>query len=611
MEDIIKLLPEIIANQIAAGEVVQRPASVVKELLENAVDAGASKIQLLVKDAGKTWIQVIDNGCGMSDTDARMSFERHATSKIRTPDDLFHIRTMGFRGEALASVAAVAQIEMRTRKEENKIGTNILIEGGTFVSQEAASCAAGTSITIKNLFFNVPARRNFLKSNTAETRHIVDEFQRVALSHPHIAFTFHLNGAELFHLKEGNLRQRVVAIFGNPYNERLVPIEENTTVLRIYGFIGKPDTAKKLRGEQYIFVNNRFIKSHYLHHAIVTAYDDLIPSDAHPLYTLFLEIDPTRIDVNVHPTKQEIKFDDEKIVYTFVHTAVKHSLGKYSVAPTLDFEQETAFSNMNESLQQQQNPILVNSDNEKLASANQSPVKPSSTDSAYWKNLYEEVKQNRQSVYTIPSKWEQQEDRALFDQKESIDNSPIAFQIHSRYILSQIKSGYILADQQATHERVLYDKYLKCLCRQGSNTQQQLFPVQITLNKSDALLLETLLPELKQLGFDIHPFGGRTYVLHGAPSEVISGQETDLLEQILDNFKQSEQELKHNKAESLAQAMAKANCIKPGKALSEKECRYLLDELFACENPYYAPDGRPTFITYSLKDLEKQFNTKP
>ncbi len=605
MEDIIKLLPDVIANQIAAGEVVQRPASVVKELLENAIDAGATKIQLIVKDAGKTWIQVIDNGCGMSDTDARMSFERHATSKIRTADDLFHIRTMGFRGEALASIAAVAQVEMRSKQEEKKVGTQLIIEGGAFVSQEAISAITGTSITVKNLFYNVPARRNFLKSNTSETRHIIDEFQRVAMAHPQIAFTFHHNGAELFHLKEGNLRQRIVAVFGNPYNERLVPIEENTTVLKIYGFIGKPDTAKKLRGEQFIFVNNRFIKSHYLHHAIVTAYDEMIPSDAHPLYTLFLDIDPSRIDVNVHPTKQEIKFDDEKIIYTFVHTAVKHSLGKYSVAPTLDFDQETAFSKMSRAMPSQQREVEISQ------VANNAITAPGTTPSgsSYWKNLYEEVKQNRQSVYTIPSRWEQ-EDRALFNQEEQTEEIPIAFQIHNRYILSQIKSGYIIADQQAAHERVLFEKYLKYLSGQKNSTQQQLFPVQITLTTSDALMLEDVMTELKQLGFDIHPFGGSTYVIHGTPPEVLSGQESEALEKILDAYKQNGQQLKHNKRESIAQAFAKVNSIKHGKSLGEKECRHLLDELFACDNPYYTPEGNQTFITYSLKDLEKQFSGK-
>lgn len=604
MEDIIKLLPDVIANQIAAGEVVQRPASAIKELLENAVDAGATKIQLIVKDAGKTWIQVIDNGCGMSDTDARMSFERHATSKIRTPEDLFHIRTMGFRGEALASIAAVAQVELRTRRAENKVGTQIIIEGGDIISQEPVSAPEGTSITVKNLFYNVPARRNFLKSNTAETRHIIDEFQRIALAHPHIAFTFHHNGAELFHLKEGNLRQRVVAVFGNPYNERLVPIEENTTVLKIYGFIGKPETAKKLRGEQFIFVNNRYIKSHYLHHAIVTAYDEMISSDAHPLYTLFLEIDPARIDVNVHPTKHEIKFEDEKIVYTFVHTAVKHSLGKYSVAPTLDFDQETAFSRMNVHLEQNRQPSAT------IQSATDTAVAAhhgSSTE--YWKSLYEEVKQNRQSVYTIPSRWEQEE-RELFKKEEENEALPVAFQIHNQYILSQIKSGYIIADQQAVHERVLYEQYLNYLSGQKINSQQQLFPVQITVSNADALLLNELLDDFKLLGFDIHPFGGTTYVIHSAPPEVLSGQERAVLEEILDHFKQSGQDLKHNKREALAKSMAKLNSIKRGKALSEKECRHLLDELFACENPYYTPDGKPTFITYSLKDLEQQFNGK-
>lgn len=607
MEDIVKLLPDIIANQIAAGEVVQRPSSVVKELMENAVDAGANRVQLIVKDAGKTWIQVIDNGCGMTDTDARMSFERHATSKIRKPEDLYHIRTMGFRGEALASIAAVSQVEMRTRMELNKVGTQLIIEAGIFISQDPTAANPGTSITVKNLFYNVPARRNFLKSNAAETRHIIDEFQRVALAHPNISFTFHHNGAELFHLKEGNLRQRVVAMFGHPYNERLVPIEEKTTVLTIYGFIGKPETAKKMRGEQFLFVNNRFIKSHYLHHAIVTAYDEMIPSDAHPLYTIFLDIDPARIDVNVHPTKQEIKFDDEKIIYTFVHTAVKHSLGKYSVSPTLDFDQETAFSNMNQALQAA--PKTISS--ETLAPSSYTDARlpdKSSASPTYWKSLYEEAKQNKTTVYTIPSKWEQ-EDRVLFNQEEQHQDGQIAFQIHNQYILSQIKSGYIIADQQAAHERVLFDQYLKYLSGQKISTQQQLFPVQITLNQSDALLLADVMDELKQLGFDIHPFGGTTYVIHGAPSEVLTGQEQEALEKILDAYKQS-QELKHNRREAVARAFAKLNCIKHGKSLSEKECRFLLDELFACENPYYTPDGSPTFITYSIRDLEKQFSGK-
>jgi DNA mismatch repair protein MutL len=385
-----------------------------------------------------------------------------------------------------------------------------------------------------------------------------------------------------------------------------VPIEENTSVLKIFGFIGKPDTAKKMRGEQFIFVNNRFIKSHYLHHAIVTAYDEMIASDAHPLYILFLEIDPARIDVNVHPTKHEIKFEDEKIVYTFVHTAVKHSLGKYSVAPTLDFDQETAFSRMNTHIAAS-SPAATHT--KQAIESEALPAGSKSSSSDYWRSLYEEVKQNRQAVYTIPSKWEH-EDRVLFKQEEGQDTPPVAFQIHNRYILSQIKSGYIIADQQAVHERVLYEQYIKYLSGQKINTQQQLFPVQITLSNTDALLLNELLDDLKLLGFDIHPFGGTTYVIHSAPPEVLSGQECFVLEEILDHYKQSGQELKHSKREQLARSVAKLNSIKRGKTLSEKECRHLLDELFACDNPYYTPEGKPTFITYSLKDLEQQFNGK-
>ena len=344
MADIIQLLPDAIANQIAAGEVIQRPASVVKELLENAVDAGATEIKLIVKEAGKTLIQVIDNGCGMSETDARMSFERHATSKIRGSEDLFAIRTMGFRGEAMASIAAVAQVEMRTRQHDQDLGNKLVIEASEVKVQEPCQCVAGTTLSVKNLFYNVPARRNFLKSNAAEMRHIVEEFQRIALANPELFFSLHHNGNQVFHLQPGNLRQRIVAVFGAGTNKKLVPVEEDTDVLKLHGFVGKPEFAKKTRGEQYFFVNDRFIKSPYLNHAVMTAYEDLLPKEVYPLYIIFIDIDPARIDINVHPTKQEIKFDDERLVYNYLKVSVRHALGQFSITPSMDFDQETAFS---------------------------------------------------------------------------------------------------------------------------------------------------------------------------------------------------------------------------------------------------------------------------
>lgn len=629
MSDIIKLLPDAIANQIAAGEVVQRPASAVKELMENSIDAGATLIQLIVKDAGKTWIQVVDNGCGMSETDARMSFERHATSKIRSADDLFAIRTMGFRGEALASVAAVAQVELKTRQIQDETGTCITIHGSEVMSQEPVQMQTGTSIIIKNLFYNVPARRAFLKSNTVEMRHVVDEFQRIALAYPHLNFTLHHNGVEIFHLKDGSLRQRIVALLGTQYNERLVPVEENTSVLKIYGFIGKPEAARKLRGDQFLFVNNRFIKSPYLHHGISSAYDNLIPTDTHPLYVLFMDIDPARIDVNVHPTKQEIKFEDERIVYTFVSTAAKHALGKYSVTPTLDFDRETSFDHYGAASQ------FAQVETEAQANANNAAYKPNWTPDFVSKQDHTHVNIPTQhfdvyaapglterlggtpqnfnpATYTIPSRGlDELPTPTLNNESDHSDkNASPVFQLHNRYIVSQIKSGFILVDQQAAHERILYDRYMKNLNGQPGHTQHQLFPQTMNVAQADVEVVNELLPELRMLGFDLQPFGGNAFVLHGAPSEVPQGEEIEVIEKMLDDFKQSQQSLKLETGETIARSMAKVNAIKPTKPLTEKESRALLDQLFASASPFYTPDGRHTFVTYNLRELEKQFSRK-
>lgn len=621
MSDIITLLPDSIANQIAAGEVIQRPASAVKEMLENSIDADATEIKLIIRDAGKSLIQVIDNGKGMSDTDSRMSFERHATSKIKNIDDLFRIRTMGFRGEALASIAAVAQVELRTRLKGDEVGTEILIEGSEVLKQETISCAEGTSLSVKNLFYNVPARRNFLKSNPVETRHIIDEFTRVALANPHIHFSLHHNGVEVFHLKQGNLRQRIVGLFGHNYNERLVPIEEKTSVTNIIGFIGKPDAAKKTRGEQFLFVNNRFIRSSYLNHAITSAFDEILPDNSFPFYVLFLDIDPARIDINVHPTKQEIKFEDERIIYAFIHSSTKRALGKYSVTPSLDFNNESSFDRM-ESFSRPKNEPVVEPN--PIVDADYSPFKKendarSLSNLKSWKNLYSDSRKGedvallpdaendfRQTTFVIPSRWETApEEQTLINSEEEKTSAPV--QLHDKYILSNIKSGFILADQQAVHERILYEKYLKQLNENAAPSQQQLFPQTLRLNAPDFEIAKEIIADIRMLGFDVQEFGNTDLVIHGTPSDLVNKDASKILEEIIEGYKQNMQSPKLDKREELAFQMARQASIKNGTRLSEREMNNLLDELFGCENPSFTASGRPTFITYHLRDIEKLF----
>lgn len=600
MADLIHLLPDTIANQIAAGEVIQRPASAVKELLENAVDAGADEIRLIVKDAGKTLIQVIDNGSGMSHTDARMCFEKHATSKIKSADDLFNIRTMGFRGEALASIAAIAQVELKTRLHTEELGTQIILEGFELKSQEPCQTAAGTSVAVKNLFFNVPARRNFLKSNTVELRHIMDEFERIALANPQIFFSMFHNGVEIFHLKKANLRQRIIHLFGNNYNEKLVPVEEKTSVTNVHGFIGKPENAKRTKGEQFFFVNNRFIKSHYLHHAIKTAYDALLPENSYPLYVIFIDIDPRRIDVNVHPTKQEIKFEDERIIYTFMHAAVKHALAQYSITPTLDFELDANFAHL---------PAFTR------------PMKSQGAEPVF-KTMQSKINDHTGagqftdaiSTTTFDEKFETREqDDMQTGQSLPFDTGEYklqAFQVHNHFIIAQIKSGFVVVDQQAAHERILFEKYLAQLSDKKHSTQQQLFPTTIHTSSSDAAILNALLSDINYLGFDVQPFGKDTFVIHGIPPELSGVNEKQLIESLLEQFRQNAGELKLDKHLALARCMAKNNCIKSGKALTHIEIKSLIDELFACKEPHLSADGNHTFITFGLDYLVKQFLKK-
>jgi len=616
MSDIIQLLPDAVANQIAAGEVVQRPASAVKELVENAIDAGADKIQLILKDAGKALIHVIDNGCGMSLTDARMSFERHATSKIKKAEDLFAIRTMGFRGEAMASIAAIAQVELKTRRYEDELGTCILIEGSEVLSQEACSANSGTSISIKNLFYNTPARRNFLKSNPVEMRHIIDEFQRVALANPQIFFTMHHDGQEVYHLPASQLKQRIVHLFGNNYNQRLVPVEEDTTIINLHGFVGKPEFARKTRGEQFFFVNNRFIKDAYLNHAVFTAYQELLPDECYPMYVLFIEIDPSKIDINVHPTKTEIKYQDEKSIYAIIRSAVKRSLGRYNITPSLDFDQENSIEHLitPKPFEEIVAPtIAFNPDFNPFA-----PEKKPNREIPFLRNTGEyrdsPIPQNWDTLYEISKREPSIQHKMHEEANIEVDEQEITksserqlFQIHNRFILSQIKSGFMLISQQAAHERVLYERFLQQLQSHSGVSQQSLFPQSVTLNSSDFELLKELLPDVRALGFDIREFGKNTVVVEGIPADLNNVGEEQLLEQLLEGFKNNLAILKLDKRDNLARSLARNAAIKSGTKMSLEEMNLLIDQLFACQMPNLALNGKPVISTFTLTELIERF----
>lgn len=616
MSDIIQLLPESVANQIAAGEVVQRPASAVKELMENAIDAGANKIQLILKDAGKALIQVIDNGCGMSVTDARMCFERHATSKVRKAEDLFAIRTMGFRGEAMASIAAIAQVEMRTRRHEDELGTLIEIEGATVTKQEPVATPEGTSICIKNLFFNTPARRNFLKSNPAEMRHIIDEFQRVSLANPAIAFSLHHDGLEIFRLPSSPLKQRIVHLFGNNYNERLIPVEEDTTIINLKGFIGKPQFAKKTRGEQFFFVNNRFIKDAYLNHAVNKAYEELLAEDNFPLYVLFIDIDPAKIDVNVHPTKTEIKYLDEKSIYAIIHSAVKRSLGRFNISPTIDFDQESAFSGMisPKSLDEIVPPSISFNPDFNPFSEEKVPERSSSGFRTTEARVPQQSTKNWGSLYEIAAHQPEEQVKMELPGNGPDDKyAPIQkqlMQLHNKYIISQIKSGLMLIDQQAAHERILYERFSLHLEDRKGASQQSLFPQTVTLSPNDFELAKSLLDDIKSLGFEVREFGKNTLVIEGIPVDLGSNQinETQLFEHLIEGFKNSQQELKLDKRDALARSMARNSSIKSGVVLGQEEMNMLIEQLFACKAPNFSISGKPVIQTMSLTELDKKFD---
>jgi len=616
MPDIIQLLPDAVANQIAAGEVVQRPASAVKELVENALDAGADKIQLILKEAGKSLIQVIDNGCGMSLTDARMSFERHATSKIRKAEDLFAIRTMGFRGEALASIAAIAQVELKTRRHEDELGTCIFIEGSEVLSQEACSANTGTSISVKNLFYNTPARRNFLKSNPVEMRHIIDEFHRVALSHPLVFFTLHHDGQEVYHLPAATLKQRIIHLFGREYNERLVPVEEDTSVIKLRGFVGKPEYARKTRGEQFFFVNNRFIKDAYLNHAVLMAFKELLPEDTYPLYVLFIEIDPAKIDINVHPTKTEIKYQDEQTIYAIIRSAVKRSLGRYNITPSLDFDKDSGIEHLVtlKPLEEIVAPTITFNPDFNPFNADKKVEReiPFLRNSGEYRSS--PIPQNWDTLYAI-SKKESTSQQEIHEEKSiSVDEQDISkpserqlFQVHNRFILSQIKSGFMVINQQAAHERILYERFLQQLQNHSGVSQQSLFPQSVTLNSSDFELLKELLPDIRALGFDIREFGKNTVVVDGIPADLNNVGEHELLEQLLEGYKNNQAILKLDKRDNLARSLARNAATKSGTKMSLEEMNLLIDQLFACQMPNLALNGKLVITTFTLNELLERF----
>jgi len=607
MSSAIQLLPDHVANQIAAGEVVQRPASVVKELLENAIDAKSTDIKLIVKDGGKSLVQVIDNGIGMSVTDARLCFERHATSKIRVAEDLFNLHTKGFRGEALASIAAIAHVELKTKQEQEELGTHLVIEGSKIVSQEATVIPKGTSFSVKNLFFNIPARRNFLKSDSVEMRHIVDEFHRVAMAHPSISFSLFSNGSELFNLPASNLRQRIVNIFGGKTNEKLVPVNENTEIVNITGFVGKPEFGKKNRGEQFFFVNDRFIKNGYLHHSIMNAYEGLLKEGTQPSYFIYLDVPAHTLDINIHPTKTEVKFDDEQSLYAILRSTIKHSLGQFNIAPVLDFERDATLDvPYNFKDKETEPPVIeVRSDFNPFKEETKKPIPYRKERPTNWESLYVGIKEE---VSTGQTGLEQKQITSLFQSEDKQEeNSVKTYQIHRKYIVSQIKSGVVIVHQQRAHERVLYEEFLKNITLSQSLSQKLLFPLELNYSQYETTLLRELRPTLEQIGFEFDKIEKDKTTLLGLPISVTEKDAKQVLEQLIFDFKEGIPENGFSQNDSIAKSVAKSLAVKTGTLLTEKEQSNIVDALFACKEPDVSPFGKATFVTMNLEELDRKF----
>lgn len=608
MADIIKLLPDSIANQIAAGEVIQRPASVVKELLENSVDAGAKHIQLIVKDSGKTLIQVVDDGKGMTETDARMSLERHATSKIRSAEDLFHLSTMGFRGEALASIAAVAQFDIKTRAIGTDIGTHLVVEASTVKEQEICATPVGTTMAIKNLFFNLPARRKFLKSDPVELRHIIDEFERVALVNDHVEFKLYHNDQELFFLPIGTKRQRIINVLGKSYNEKLVPVDESTDIVNISGFVGKPESAKKGRGEQFLFVNNRYFKSGYFHSAIQNAFEGLIPSGFHPSYFIYLEVDPESIDVNIHPTKTEIKFEQEKAIYAFLRSAVKRSLGQYHVAPSLDFDLETAFDvvPLRKDQEVKMPTIEVDPEYNPFESTERKP-RQSNSDWASGQRFQKPMTQNWESLYENLNTMATPDEQIQKLELSGSDDQTKVRQIGLRYILVQSEDGIFLLHQYRAHARILLEDFETSLSEHPQGSQQELFPSTIDLSPQDAALMASVMPTLDKIGFQIELFGQHSFIIRGIPSACIELNIEDTLLGFINDLKANKPADEAQMRDRIVRSMAQQTAIKSGRTLKAQEMLAMFRNLMRCKQPQYDLNGKPTFVLLNSGTLDKLF----
>ncbi|MCT4614431.1 MAG: DNA mismatch repair endonuclease MutL [Marinifilaceae bacterium] len=664
MSDIINILPDNVANQIAAGEVVQRPASVVKELVENAIDAGATSVTINLTDSGKTLIQIIDNGCGMSQTDARIAFERHATSKIKNANDLFAIRSMGFRGEALASIAAIAHVELKTKQVEEELGNQIIINGGEFVSQKSIACASGSNFLVKDLFFNVPARRKFLKANSTELRNIITEFHRFALSNPDIAFKLINNDAEIFNLPATNQRQRIINIFGKSMNNRLVSIDTKTSIVNISGFIGKPKNAKRTTNEQFFFVNKRFMRHPYFYKAVLLGYEKILSPDTLPPFFINFEVDPNIIDINIHPTKTEIKFEDEQSVFQIIQAAVRESLGKFNIVPSIDFDEDNSLEipsaktdeddieapsiEINTSFnpfdsKSDYNPFEMekafnpfesqpkmndNSFYEEFKPKEQAKSSNTSKQSSFsspkvdkdWQKLYEENDTQPKTEHHAASRlnFEQESNQNLENNESSEEkenNEPVSdqsnsrnlFQLKNKYILTQVKSGLMLVDQRKAHERILFEKFLKSLENRKAVIQKLIFPQTIDLNPIDFHVLESIVPQLEDIGFELERFGTNTYSINGYPADINSSNPKDLLEKLLANYQDHKSDLNTDINTILAKSMAKASAINYGKKLSAEEMGVLIDELFACKTPNFAPDGKSIISVMDMNEIEKRF----
>lgn len=632
--DIINLLPDSIANQIAAGEVVQRPSSVIKELLENSIDAGGNAIDVIIRDAGRTLIQIIDDGSGMSETDARMSFERHATSKIKTSDDLFKIKTMGFRGEALASIAAVSQVEIKTRRHTDEMGTMLRIDGSELKTQEPVATAPGTNFQVKNLFFNVPARRNFLKTNSVEMRHILDEFQRIAISHPEVGFTLKHNDSDVFNLPPTKLARRIVDIFGKNYRNQLTACQEETSYIIVNGYIGKPEFARKTRGEQYFFVNNRYIKSSYLHHAVITAFEGTIPEGAHPFYVLFLEIDPAHIDINIHPTKTEIKFDDERSVYAIVMAAVKKAVGVHHLAPIIDFNSNVNFlSQARVNMENDMQPIQQNWNNmpdEPVTVTRQSsinhgiPQQPRLTDlnKLYSQDhdeqsaRFEQVHFSFESKATAPAEPASQPESLIRSSKVNemnkpkvvpVEDIPGVVQLHNRYLISQHRDGLMLISQKAAFERILFERFRQMLHTHKGSSQQLLFPQTIRISPADIMLVNEMKDDIRNLGFEFDQIGPGELVIRGIPSALPNENEQNLFEELLEQLKSNYSELKVNKHDTMAKSLARKFSSRYNVKLSTLEIQSFIAQLFSTSDPNRTPGGEPIIVKLTMEKVASLF----